>query len=127
MSHLNVNQKLLILKLKDSCSKSSLAKKIGCHRSTIYKIISKCNDENAEEIEISKNRRNKSTVYSKQDEINVLSFFRTFPFSFFKDCKIHLNLNFSINTIRTILSKNQISCHVSKIKPFLSPSNQVLR
>ena len=58
-------------------SKTSLAKEIGFKRDTIYKQILKFYSPNGDLVNIihPKNKRNRKCSYSKQQEVNVMSFF----------------------------------------------------
>ena len=132
MAHLNHAQKFFIYRTLSSetkTSKSSLAKEIGCKRDTIYKLIQKFYSPNGNLVNFfpSKNQRNRKNIYTKQQEVNVMSFFDLFPFASFMDCKRLLDLPFTIFTIRNILKRNLVGTYVAKRKPFMNLSHQAKR
>jgi biotin operon repressor len=132
MSHLNLNQKIQLLKRFNSekrhCSKTLVARELGCHRTTIYRQINKLWPESGEEVVLKeKNTRKKKNSYTVQEEEKVLSFFDNYPFASYKDCRLLEKLRFTIPTIRNLLMRNGVKTYVSKSKPFLNLGHQVKR
>lgn len=130
MPQLNLNQKVKIFNSVNSPNKtciSSLARELGCKRGAIYYQINRLSNSNGNLNKFIEKKRSKSTSYTNQEEASVLSFFDLHPFASFKDCKIFLNLNFTIPTIRNILLRNSINTYVAKRKPFMNLSHQAKR
>lgn len=133
MPYLNKSQKIKIIQAFENSDKkvcvTSLAEEIGCKRGAVYyqwsKYLKELNQDISNIPEIV--TRKKSTKYTKQEEINILSYFDLYPFSSLLDCKSFLNLSFSIDTIRNVLIKNEIGTFVAKRKPFMNLSHQAKR